>query len=217
MLHYGAPPQLTNERQGLAWLRYILGPSVGPLNLFLQGRPDLCDQPMRRTLDGLMGVRGFRALCATHCGGHANLVAPFFEPQIRAAAAAMRLDLSSLCHHYHGEFVADRAAVQGAIEHHGAVIRDLLVPELEQETDPPMGHALERLWVALFAPPVAATAPVVPKRIWILWEQGWHNAPYLQQQVLNSFPKSSISHTAAPSLVPLLRHHCVTFCDTMTP
>ena len=90
--------------------------------------------------------------------------------------------MADMCYHYHGEFVADRAAIQHAVERHGHAMRDVLIQGLEQGNDAPMGHALERLWVSLFAQPAE-----LPKRIWILWEQGWENAPYLQQQVAQSW------------------------------
>ena len=63
-------------------------------------------------------------------------------------------------------------------------MRDVLIPGLEEGNDAPMGHALERLWVSLFA---QQQVDELPKRIWILWEQGWDNAPYLQKQVAQSW------------------------------
>jgi Capsular polysaccharide synthesis protein len=167
----------------------MLGPSVGPLNLFLQGRPDLCHQTLRRALEGLMRVEGFLPLCDIHCrNADGNFVFPPFESQLRAATSAMRVDMGSMCYHYHGEFVADRMAVRGAVERHGAVMRDVLVPGLEEGNDAPMGHALERLWLSIFLPPpVVDPITGLPKRIWILWEQGWDEAPYLQQQVAQSW------------------------------
>ena len=110
---------------------------------------------------------------------------PAFEPQLRAATTAVGANMADMCYHYHGEFVADRAAIQQAVERHGHAMRDVLIPGLEEGNDAPMGHALERLWLSLFSP--AAKAMELPKRIWILWEQGWENAPYLQQQVAQSW------------------------------
>ena len=110
---------------------------------------------------------------------------PYFEPQLRAATSAVGANMADMCYHYHGEFVADRAAIQHAVERHGHAMRDVLIPGLEEGNDAPMGHALERLWLSLFSP--ATHAVEIPKRIWILWEQGWDNAPYLQKQVAQSW------------------------------
>jgi hypothetical protein len=55
-------------REGLSWLRYMLGDSIGPLNLFLQGRAEFCFRPLRDTLSGLMQIKGFNPLCNIHCG-----------------------------------------------------------------------------------------------------------------------------------------------------
>ena len=55
-------------REGLSWLRYMLGDSIGPLNLFLQGRPDLCHKTLRNALSGIMQIEGFKPLCDTYCG-----------------------------------------------------------------------------------------------------------------------------------------------------
>ena len=110
---------------------------------------------------------------------------PAFEPQLRAATTAVGANMADMCYHYHGEFVADRAAIQQAVERHGHAMRDVLIPGLEEANDAPMGHALERLWVSIFS-------PAVPRRIWILWEQGWDNAPYLQQQVSATYPKPNL-------------------------
>jgi hypothetical protein len=136
-------------REGHSWLLYMLEPeNLGPINVFLQGKP----QANLQTVASIaIEAKPFNAICPVTCGsdGEEWFIMPKFESEMKVVANAMGVDYRKLCHHYYGEFVADRATLQYAVGKWGGVMRDILIPALEVGNDPMMGHALERMWYTI--------------------------------------------------------------------
>jgi hypothetical protein len=76
---------------------------------------------------------------------------PFFHAEMEKLRS--QVPSASQCHSYFGEFIASGQALEHVRKQHGAFIGDVMLPALEIGNDPPMGHALERMWLALLTRP----------------------------------------------------------------
>jgi hypothetical protein len=156
---------LTNVgREGHSWLQYMLVPeNIGPINVFLQGHAEV---DMQAVTNAVLKSKPFLPLRknrpAFRCGPdmqkgffsqlhrrHPETLRKYFKSDLRRLADALGVDLNKVCYHFRGEFVADGATIRRAVELWGDVIRKIVIPALETGNNPPMGHALERMWVTL--------------------------------------------------------------------
>jgi UDP-galactopyranose mutase len=145
-------------REGHSWLQYMLVPeNIGPINVFLQGNPEV---DLQAVANAVLKPNPFLPLAkktpAVHCGPdlrHAKgyFMHDFYRYDLTRLADALGVDLKKVCYHPRGEFVADGATIRRAVELWGDVIRKIVIPALETGNDPPMGHALERMWVTLLS------------------------------------------------------------------
>jgi hypothetical protein len=145
-------------REGHSWLTYIQTGVFAPTNVFLQGRPHASMESItssarahrhaQKTAEDMHPLHPI--LC--HMDEYYDL--PFLHAELEQLRA--QVPSASLCHSFFGEFIASGQALEYARKQHGAFIGDVMLPALEIGNDPPMGHALERMWLALLTRPAYA-------------------------------------------------------------
>ena len=140
-------------REGHTWMTYIVRTGVfAPTNVFLQGKPETSlatvaahvRQHRERDTVSLMPLK------PVSCHAEEYYDLPRFHAELERVRAYF-LPKTTRCHFYRGEFIASGVALEHMRTRHGAFIEDALMPALETENDPPMGHALERMWIAFLA------------------------------------------------------------------
>lgn len=142
-------------REGHSWLKYMLVPeNIGPINVFLQGAPEVDMNTVASAVrkQAPFDVLGHQLACtADRFVGTTDKYfdMPFFSKDLRRLTGALGVDSKKVCYHYRGEFLADGASIRRAVEYWGDVMENIVIPSLETGNDPPMGHALERMWVTL--------------------------------------------------------------------
>jgi UDP-galactopyranose mutase len=146
-------------REGHSWLKYIEAGDYGAVNVFLQGAPESLMPDVATTVDKVLSECRPEANCGLKLfpPGYASCnpndefrIMDFFRPQLEMVASKTGIDVATMCHHYRGQFAATSRALRDLRTRWPGLIGSILIPTLEAENDPPMGHALERLWVALF-------------------------------------------------------------------
>ena len=151
-------------REGHSWLKYMQAGDWGQSNFFLQGNPHDMRPPRplltpaeiahtilmtRESEDFFDTLPPGRIACDP---GSEWLFMPFLMPAMVQVTDRMGIDRSTLCCHYGGQFVASYGRLERAWAKWRDTIERIMLPALETENDPPMGHALERLWVSILAP-----------------------------------------------------------------
>jgi hypothetical protein len=130
--------------------------NIGPINVFLQGNPEV---DMNTVANEVRKAAPFDVLGHTYvCTEHRYTADPWFDipshsKELKTLAAALGADYKKMCYHYRGEFLADSASIRRAVEDWGDVMQNVVLPALDTGNDPPMGHALERMWVTLLTKP----------------------------------------------------------------
>jgi hypothetical protein len=161
---HGGPVEHTHlpanvGREGHSWLKYIQGGDFGSMNVFVQGLPEVkmdevarvVNESLRECLPGLnCGLKLFQPWGIICNPNDDYLVMDFLRPQFDVIVSRMGIDVSTMCHHFRGQFAVSSVALQDLRSKWSGLISDVFIPELETENDPPMGHVLERMWVMLF-------------------------------------------------------------------
>ena len=143
-------------REGHSWLKYMLVPeNIGPINVFLQGNPEV---DMTTVANAVWKSVPFDVLGHSYACTEYITPDPWFDmawhsKDLKTLVDALGADYKHLCYHYRGEFLADSASIRRVVEDWGDVMQNMVLPSLESGNDPPMGHALERMWVTLLTKP----------------------------------------------------------------
>ena len=141
-------------RKGHSWLKYMLVPkNIGPINVFLQGSPEVDMNTVANAVrnQAPFDVLGHHYACTTD----RFFDIPSHSKDLRLLADALGVDYKKVCYHYMGEFLAD-GSIRRAVEDWVDVMKNNVIPSLEtgnDQYDPPMGHALERMWVTILTTP----------------------------------------------------------------
>lgn len=167
-VHDGTPKQCTTlgwhqsslpnvGREGHSWLTYLQAGVLARTNVFLQGNPegsmnDIINAVLLQHTDRQERER-VRPLTNPLCRPNDDFFfdMPFFHSELDALSSYLHtpLDSNDMCYFYRGQFIASEAALERARTQHTEFIGNVLMPALEGGNDPPMGHALERMWLML--------------------------------------------------------------------
>lgn len=166
-------------REGLGHLLFLASTHlVSDLVLFCQGGPHLTDltvieytlahYPFQFVPSTAMFMsladQSIRCIGRHNGQAHGYLFKPHLDDLLPATCHAFNLTLQELCWMYFGEFIVNRAALYGFRDLYRARVKSILLPALQMSNDPPMGHVLERLWLALFT---ASGSTAVESPTWI--------------------------------------------------
>ena len=142
-------------REGHSWLTHMLrGDHARTCNVFLQGHPEV---NMKRVASWVLRKQvaeaakdHFHAFHRSSCTPTEYFDLPQFHVELNTLVQAIGVDKSRVCASYKGEFAAGGFRLARFLRTWKHLILETLMPALEHENDPMMGHALERCWRVLF-------------------------------------------------------------------
>lgn len=142
-------------REGLAWLDYLLSNNTkqGHVHAFLQGSIEApihtVVEYISKTIYSLESPRFYEPFYGVQCGKHTDLRLDFFGKEFDYIVKK-KLKLDNFCWTYRAEFAVSNTGIQSFVQKHMQLVTEDIIPALQLSNDPPMGHVLERIWMALF-------------------------------------------------------------------
>jgi UDP-galactopyranose mutase len=140
-------------REGHSWLTYIQTGVFAPTNVFLQGNVEgsllenihaVLEHSMLKEKPSIVPLS--TVLCTPD--NNQSLDMDFFHEELSALTSYLSVSLNSVCYFYRGQFIASNTALERARTLHAEYIGNVLMPALENNgNNPPMGHAMERMWL----------------------------------------------------------------------
>ena len=144
------------RREGHSWLTHMLScDHARTCNVFLQGHPEM---NMKRVALWVLLQQDsedaakdhFHAFHRLSCTPTEYFDLPQFHVELNTLVQAIGVDKSRVCASYKGEFAAGGSRLARFLRTWKHLILETLMPALEHENNPMMGHALERCWRVLF-------------------------------------------------------------------